>query len=129
MYHIIWIPKYRKRILKGKVAKKLKEILYNAAQINQWWIEKLEILDDHVHILIQIHPNETLSTVVNILKGGSSKIVRKEHPDLEEFIWGKSLWAKGYFAETVGSLNYSNVKKYIQNQRQEYATDSTSSPD
>jgi putative transposase len=56
MYHIIWIPKYRKRILKGKVAKRLKQILYNATQINQWWIEELEILDDHVHILIQIQP-------------------------------------------------------------------------
>jgi REP element-mobilizing transposase RayT len=44
-------------------------------------------------------------------------------------VWGKSFWAKGYFAETVGSLNYSNVKKDIQNQRQEYATDSTSSSD
>jgi putative transposase len=56
MFHIIWIPKYRKRILKGKVAKRLKQILYNTTQINQWWIEELEILDDHVHILIQIQP-------------------------------------------------------------------------
>lgn len=116
LYHIVWVPKYRKRILRDKVANRLRSLLYDACNINSWWIDEIEILRDHVHILIQIRPDDKLSSVVKILKGGTSKIVRKEFPDLEEFLWGDNFWAKGFFAETVGNLNYSNVKKYIQSQ-------------
>ena len=116
LYHVVWIPKYRKRILTGEVAIRLKSLLYDASLINRWWIDELEILTDHIHLLIQIRPNENISSVVKILKGGTSKIIRKEFPDLEEFLWGENFWATGYFAETVGRVNYADVKKYIQDQ-------------
>ena len=66
--------------------------------------------------LIIFIPTDTISSVVKILKGGTSKIIRKEFPDLEEFLWGDNFWACGFFAETVGRVNYADVKKYIQNQ-------------
>jgi putative transposase len=68
-------------------------------------------------MLIQINTKETVSKVVNLLKGGSSKVIREEFPELEEFLWGDSFWCDGYFAESVGTKNESLVKKYINKHR------------
>ena len=78
MYHLVWIPKYRKRILQGKVAVRLRQWFYEAAKVNWWWIEEMKILPDHVHLLIQIHPTETVAEVVQKLKGGTSYRLRQE---------------------------------------------------
>ncbi len=123
LFHIVWLPKYRKKVLYRKVASRLRNILYDGAKINDWWIDELEVMPDHVHILIQIRPTDSVANVVKILKGGSSKILRKEFPDLDVFIWGDSFWATGYFAESVGRVSYDTVKKYIQDQDAKYATD------
>ena len=116
-YHLVWIPKYRKRVLRGKIANRLKQLLYEGCKINSWWIGEISIQEDHVHILIQINPKESVSKVVNLLKGGSSRILRKEFPELEEFLWGDSFWADGYFAETVGTVEEEVVRKYIKTQK------------
>ena len=84
--------------------------------MNRWWIDEIKILEDHVHMLIQIKPNESVAGVVQRLKGGSSRIIRKEYPELEDFLWGDSFWADGYFAETVGQVNEGVIKNYIKNQ-------------
>ena len=114
VYHLVWIPKYRRRVLRGKVAVRLRHFLYEACKVNRWWIEEVKVLSDHVHVLIQVHPTETVAEVVQRLKGGTSYLVRKEFPELEEFLWGDSFWADGYFAETVGAQSFSAVKRYIQ---------------
>ena len=116
--HLVWIPKYRRRVLRGKVVIRLKQLLYQACRINRWWIGELAIETDHVHVLIQYHPRESISEVVQILKGGTSRVVRKEFPELEEFIWGDSFWADGYFAESVGKVNEEVIRKYIRSQNQ-----------
>lgn len=85
--------------------------------MNNWEIHELGIDNDHIHILIQINPKESVSKVVNLLKGGSSKVIREEHPELEEFLWGDSFWCDGYFAESVGTKNESLLKKYINNHK------------
>lgn len=113
LYHLVWIPKYRKRVFIGKVAIRLRHLFYEACKMNQWWIEELKILPDHIHMLIQVKPTETVSGVVQSLKGGTSIMIRKEFPELEKFLWGDSFWADGYFAETVGAQSFSAVKKYI----------------
>jgi putative transposase len=115
--HLVWIPKYRKRILLGKVAIRLKKLFYEACTMNRWYIHEMAIVEDHVHILIQIKTNESVAHVVHILKGGSSRIIRKEFPELYEFLWGDSFWADGYFAETVGQLNEATIRSYIKAQR------------
>lgn len=115
-YHLVWIPKKRKRLLDKVVSKRLTEILYEGCHINKWWIEELAIKQDHIHVLIQIKPRESISKVVQLLKGVSSRILRKEFPDLEEFVWGDSLWCDGYFATTVGEVDEGIVKKYISSQ-------------
>ena len=113
LYHLVWIPKYRKRLLQGKVAVRLRHWLYEACKVNRWWIEELKILPDHVHVLIQVPPTETVADVVQRLKGGTSYLLRKECPELEESLWGGTFWADGYFAETVGAQSFAAVKRYI----------------
>jgi putative transposase len=116
-YHLVWIPKYRKRILIGKLVIRLRELFYECAKLNSWKIEELKIMKDHVHMLIQLKPNIALSKVVQFFKGGSSKIIRKEFSELEEFLWGDSFWADGYFAETVGIAQEEMIRKYIREQK------------
>ena len=115
-YHLVWIPKYRKRVLRGKIAYRLKKLLYEASKMNRWWIRELNIQEDHVHLLIQLQPSNSVADVVRILKGGTSKVIRKEFPSLREFLWGDSFWADGYFAESVGSVNEEVIRKYIKEQ-------------
>ncbi len=118
LYHIVWIPKYRKRILEGKIAQRIQELLLQCAEVNRWKIDELNIQRDHVHMLVRLRPDVSVSRVVQLFKGKSSYIVRKEFPDLEEFYWGRadSFWCDGFFVETVGQVNESKIKEYIQNQ-------------
>jgi putative transposase len=69
-----------------------------------------------VHLIIQTNPSDSPAEVVQRLKGGTSRVIRKEFPELEEFLWGDSLWADGYFAETVGSVDEEVVRRYIRQQ-------------
>ena len=73
---------------------------------------------DHVHVMIRYHPRESIAEVVQILKGGTSRILRKEFPELEEFLWGDSFWADGYFAEAVGVVHEEAIRHYIRAQGQ-----------
>ena len=116
-YHLVWVPKYRKRVLRGKIAYRLKGLLYDGCKVNRWWIGKISIQDDHVHLLLQLQASDSIAEAVRILKGGTSRIIRKEFPELEEFLWGDSFWADGYFAESVGHVDEEVIKKYIDEQR------------
>ncbi len=100
-------------MLKGKIAIRLKRLLYEACRMNEWWISEVGIQDDHLHVVVQVPPQYSVAEVVQIFKGGTSRVLRKEYPELEEFLWGDSFWADGYFAETVGQVNEELVKKYI----------------
>ena len=113
---MVWIPKYRKRVLTGEIAIRLKNLLYEACKINRWWISEMAIQKDHIHIVIQINPRDNVGAVAQILKGGTSRVIRKEFPELEEFLWGDNLWADGYFAESVGKVDEAVVKRYIRQQ-------------
>ncbi len=94
MYHLVWVPKYRKRILKGKVAERLEELIRECADLQRWKIEELNIQVDHVHVLVRMRPEISVSRMVQLFKGMTSKVIREEFPDLKEFLWGKSFWAE-----------------------------------
>ena len=117
LFHIVFIPKYRKRVLPFDLAKRLRELLAQGCEMNDWEIHRLEIQPDHVHLLLQINPRDSLDFVLQILKGGSSRVIRQEFPELEEFLWGDSFWADGYFAETAGRITETAIRRYLQNQR------------
>ena len=80
-------------------------------------LSEMSVQEDHVHMLVQISPRESVAEVVKILKGGTSKVIRSEFPELEEFLWGDRLWADGYFAETVGKVDEEVIRKYIKDQQ------------
>ena len=96
---------------------RLKKLLYEGCRINKWWISELSIQEDHVHLIIQTKPGDSVAEVAQRLKGGTSRVIRKEYPELEEFLWGDSFWADGYFAETVGNVDEEVVRRYIREQR------------
>ncbi len=117
MIHIVWLPKYRKRILEGALAARIEELLRECADANRWNIEELNIQPDHVHMILQFRPDMAISKVVQLFKGGSSKIIRQEFRWLlKEVYWGNSFWADGFFAETVGKVDLEIIKKYVRDQ-------------
>jgi putative transposase len=116
MYHIVWQPKYRKKILAGKVKERVDEILREVAVTNGWEIQELNIQIEHVHLMIQLPPSISVSDAVQFLKGRSSKVVREEFPEIKRLLWGKDFWADGYFSVTVGEVSEEKIREYIKNQ-------------
>ena len=117
MYHIVWIPKYRKKILQGKIKTRVEECLRECAEVNDWEIQELNIQLEHVHLMIQIPPSIRVCDVVQALKGSSSRIVRKEMPtEIRRMLRGPSFWADGYFSATAGDCSEAAIRNYIQNQ-------------
>lgn len=91
--------------MRGEIAVRLKQLIYDGCRINGWWTDKISIQPDHVHLLIQLNPRNSVAEAVQMLKGGTSRVMRKEFPELEEFLWGDSFWLDGYSAETVGKVD------------------------
>ena len=116
MIHLVWTPKYRKRILKGVLAKRIDELLQLCAASNGWEVLELNVQEDHVHMVVQFVPTISVSRMMQLLKGKSSRIIRAEFPELEEVYWGDSFWADGYFAETAGHCNIDMILAYVKNQ-------------
>ena len=118
-YHFVWIPKYRKRVLKDGIKSRLEQLFNQCAEINQFEILELSIQPDHVHLLLSAKPRYSPSEIMRLIKGGSSRIVRQEHPELEEFFWGDSFWADGYFVSTHSTVTEDIIKDYIRNQAED----------
>lgn len=102
--------------MKDKIGKRVRELLEVCAEANGWRIEEINIQPDHVHLIVQFVPHVSISKMVQLFKGKSSRILRREFPELEEFYWGDNFWAEGYFAETVGICNLEKIKEYVRNQ-------------
>ncbi len=115
-YHFVWILKYRKRVLINEVKSRLEELFHECAEINQFDIMELSIQPDHVHILLSAKPRYSPADIMQLVKGGSSKIIKKEFPELQEFLWGDSFWADGYFVSTNSVVSESIIRNYIKNQ-------------
>ena len=116
-YHFIWITKYRKRVLEGEICKRLEGMIRFACDLNNWEIYELAIQSDHVHLYMGAPPKWSVSSIMQILKGGTSKKLRKLFPNLEEVYWGGSFWADGYMVKSVGEITDKVVSQYVKNQR------------
>lgn len=88
-YHFVFVPRYRKRVLAGKVAARIEGMIKFAAQINDWEIFELAVARDHVHLYIGCQPKWSPSEVMNIIKGGTSRKIRELFPTLTKFIGGR----------------------------------------
>lgn len=114
-YHIVWCPKYRRKVLVNGVDTRLREIIQQVAQEKKCEIIELEIMPDHVHLLISIDPQFGVQQVIKIIKGRSSRYLRQEFPWLKSRL--PTLWTNSYFVATVGGAPLDVVKKYIENQK------------
>ena len=121
-YHIVWITKYRRSFLKGELAVRLKQILDQIARNYGLDIIALEVMPDHVHMLVEAQPKSSPAKLVGILKGVSSRQMRDEFlPIIEQYIWKENtLWARGYYVSCVAdSITTGMVKEYIKNQKKQ----------
>lgn len=114
-YHLIWCPKYRRKVLVGQVETRLKELLFEKANMCGLSIEKMEIMPDHVHIFVKTNPTNPPHWIVQQLKGYTSRILRLEFPQLRTRL--PTLWSRSYYCESVGHISEDVVKKYIQEQK------------
>lgn len=114
-YHVVWCPKYRRKVLISGIEIRLKELIQEAcAEINVDIIE-MEIMPDHVHLLIEVDPQYGIHRTVKLIKGKTSRILRQEFSELKTRL--PTLWTNSYFVSTVGGAPLSVIKQYIENQK------------
>ena len=121
--HIIWIPKYRKRVLTGEVAIRTRDILRQIAMEHELEIITGKVSSDHVHMFISYRPTQSISKIVQWLKGISSRIVLMEFPHLQKQFWGRHFWARGYLAVSSGNITDEMIQQYIEEQEGELVVD------
>ena len=117
-YHIVFIPKFRRKVIYNKLRKDIQEII---KQLCQWkGVEILEghMMPDHVHLLLEIPPKMSVSYFMGYLKGKSSLMIFEKHSNLKYKFGNRNFWAIGYYVSTVG-LNEATIRKYIREQENE----------
>ena len=114
-YHIIFCPKYRRKVLINGIDERLKEILYDIAEEIDVEIKALEVMPDHVCMFIEFDPRINLHNVVKRLKGRSSHILREEYPSLKKKL--PSLSTRSYFSCTIGHISEETIKQYVASQK------------
>ena len=117
--HLIWIPKYRKKVLLGPVAIRARDVLRQIAMEHELNIITGKVASDHVHMFISYRPTQDISKIMQWLKGISSRILLSEFPHLKKQFWGKHLWARGYLAVSSGNITDEMIQQYIQEQEGE----------
>ena len=115
-YHMVWCPKYRKKILGGAIAERLKELLCEKAEILGIEIEGLEIMPDHVHLFFAAAPTDAPQHFANQFKGYTSRILRQEFPYLRKRL--PCLWSRSYYVGSAGHVSADVILKYIEAQKE-----------
>ena len=119
-YHIVRTTKYRYKVLEGRIAERLREVIRQTCNSLNITILKGSIGKEHIHMLISCPPNESVSKIMQQIKGKSSRVLLSEYKSLKQRYWGQHLWAPGYFCRSVGVITQDMIKEYIENQRDEY---------
>jgi putative transposase len=114
-YHVVWCPKYRRKVLVGAVEARLKNLIQEICTEIQAEIVEMEIMPDHVHLLMEVDPQFGAHRAVKLVKGRTSRQLRKEFPKLTTRL--PTLWTNSYFISTVGGAPLSIIKQYIENQK------------
>jgi putative transposase len=118
-YHLVWITKYRYKILRDEVAERARVLIRQICEAREVTIIRGAISADHVHMLVAAPPQIAPAKLVQYLKGRSSRLLQLEFAQLRKRYWGQHLWARGYFCATVGAVDETTVKKYIESQKWE----------
>lgn len=114
-YHVVWCPKYRRKVLVGPIEARLKQIISEVCREHQAEIEELEVMPDHVHLLVNADPQFGIYRLIKLIKGRSSRYLRQEFPALKRKL--PSLWTNSYFVSTTGGAPLSIIQQYIEHQK------------
>lgn len=114
-YHVVWCPKYRRKVLTGNIELRLKELIQETCEELQCELIELELMPDHVHLLVDVDPQFGIHKLIKTIKGKTSRILRKEFPILTTKL--PTLWTNSYFVSTVGGAPLAVIKQYIENQK------------
>jgi putative transposase len=115
-YHLVWITKYRKKVLTGSIAERVREIIRQICKANEVEILKGHVSRDHVHLFVWVPPQISVSKLVQHLKGKTSIKLQQEFKPLQKEYWGRHIWARGYFAAISGNITDEIIMEYINNQ-------------
>lgn len=114
-YHIVFCPKYRRKVLETPIAERLKEIIRDVADETRSEIVEMEVMLDHVHLLCEVDPQFGIAKFVRLVKGRSSRLLRQEFPKLKSRL--PTLWTNSWFCSTVGGAPLAVIKQYIEQQK------------
>jgi putative transposase len=114
-YHVVWCTKWRRKLITPDVEKRLREIISLVAETTRSDVIEMEVMPDHVHILVEVDPQFGIHRYVKMTKGRSSRLLRLEFPPLKSRV--PTLWTNSYFVSTVGGAPLEEIKKYILNQK------------
>ena len=114
-FHVVWCPKYRRRVLEGRIEARLKELIRAVVADKGAWLVEMEVMPDHVHLLVEVDPQFGVHRLVKAIKGRSSRVLRQEFPHLKSRL--PTLWTNSYFVATVGGAPLAAIKRYVENQK------------
>lgn len=114
-YHVVWCPKYRRKVLTGPIETRLKELIQETCSTMNVEIIEMELMPDHVHLLLEVDPQFGIHKAVKQIKGHSSRILRQEFKELRTKL--PTLWTNSYFVSTVGGAPLEVIKQYIESQK------------
>ncbi|MDO4623626.1 MAG: IS200/IS605 family transposase [Eubacteriales bacterium] len=117
-YHIVWCTKYRKQILVGDIEKRLRVLLLWLAEEYHFEIQAMEVMPDHVHLLVKCKPQFYIPDMIKIMKGNTARRLFVEFPEMKAQLWGGHLWNPSYCVVTVSDHSYEQVKHYIDMQKE-----------
>lgn len=115
-YHLILVVKYRRKVVNDEISDRLREIFENIANNYNITVEEWNHDEDHVHILFRGHPNTALSKFINAYKSASSRLVKKEFPDIRSSLWKGMFWSRSFCLITAGGANIETIRHYIETQ-------------
>jgi putative transposase len=126
--HLVWVPKYRKAVLVGEVAVRVRDLLRQIAAEHEVEIMSGKVARDHIQMLISYRPNQPVSQIMQWLKGISSRVLLQEFPHLRKKFWGQHVWARGYLAVSSGTITDEMIREYIDEQEGEQIADDSRFP-
>ncbi len=118
-YHLVWITKYRKPVLQGEVAERVRELVREQCKTMDIEIISGHVSKDHIHLLVSVPSHHSVSKVMQKIKGKTSHKMLMEFKTLQRKFWGRHLWARGYFAASSGNVTDEVIMKYIEEQNVE----------
>ena len=118
-HHIVWITKYRKPVVRGEIAERLRDLIREICKARDIEILKGHVSRDHVHVFLSVPPHFSVSQLVQSLKGKTSRKLLMEYKSLSRAFWGRHIWARGYFVASSGNVTDEVIMRYIEEQGKE----------